>query len=970
MSLTGGIALAPLKVELKANIAGFKSDMSKAAVIGSTQANAISKSLAKTAKVGATLSTVGTNLTKFVSLPLAAVAFASTKMALDFGNDFAKVTTLLDDGVVNFEDYKDAVIQGSTDSKIVIDDYTDAVYQSISAGVDQTEAIKFTTEAMDLARGGFTTGALAVDILTTAINGYKLKTEDATEISDMLVATQNAGKTTVDELASSMGKVIPIAASVNFGMEELSASYAQLTFNGIATAEAGTYLKSMLSELGKAGSITDKALRELSGKGFAELKAEGVPTADVLNMLSQYAEESGITLKDMFGSVEAGTAALVLASEDGEQYNEFLAKIEDSAGSTQAAVDKLDADPLEQLKGSMNELKNAGIEMGGALAPVVSDLAGIISDLAHAFTDLDESQQSAVINTGLFLIALGPVIKIAGGAVTLFTKLAPLIGGVNAGLASLGTASTVASAGTATLATEVAATGVAATTASAGVSGFGGVVSGVLGGSIATATVAVAAFSAAIGGVAIAGVEAYKQINAEVVPEVDIFTSKMDEANQSMVKNTGNTVTSMQMAAGTYKETAVEISEATKGAVGAYFELDEGAYKSMMSLYLNGTTITQDIANDMTSKYAEMGQTINASLEADYSQRLTIMQGFFDQQSTLSEADQTQILGNLNTNFEEQKLANISYQEQINAIYQLAANEHRKITEAEQQEINTLQGVMKINAVNTLSQTEAESAVILGRIKDQDGRMTAEMASEHVKALEDQRVKSVDQANQEYAEKVAVIEQMRDELGVISAEQADTMIADAERQKTETINAAQATKDDGVEVLKGAYDDLENTVNVNTGEILSNWERAKQGWNGWNITPKEAVVKDNTEIFRGNVQWAKDWWNTLEFETKYAVIETVNRMTEVNAGMDSSIRDPGNSYVGLSYVPYDGYMIRAHKGETLLDENEASDYRQGNTTKGDDINQEFNFYGNVDSPYQVAKAAKKGIEDLKFLSGG
>jgi TP901 family phage tail tape measure protein len=314
MSLTGGIALAPLKVQIKADVAGFKSDMRAAKVAGVSQANQISKSLTGMTRVGDRLTTVGKSLTRNVSIPLALVTAGAVKMSLDFGTSFSKVSTLLDDGIVDFGDYKKAIIDGSNKSKIAIGDYTESVYQSISAGVDQTKAIGFTTKAMDLARGGFTTGALAVDVITTAINGYKLETEDATKVSDMLIATQNAGKTTVDELAQSMGKVIPVASSVNFGMNELSASYALLTFNGIATAEAGTYMKQMLSELGKTGSIADKALRELSGKGFAELKKEGVPTADVLKMLNQYAEDSGLTLKDLFGSVEAGTAALVLAA--------------------------------------------------------------------------------------------------------------------------------------------------------------------------------------------------------------------------------------------------------------------------------------------------------------------------------------------------------------------------------------------------------------------------------------------------------------------------------------------------------------------------------------------------------------------------------------------------------------------------------------------------------------------------------
>ena len=99
---------------------------------------------------------------------------------------------------------------------------------------------------MKLAKGGFTDGAKAVDVLTTAINGYGLQAEDATRVSDLLITTQNLGKTTVDELASSMGPVIKMADNANFSIGELSAAYALMTKNGIATAESGTYLKQML----------------------------------------------------------------------------------------------------------------------------------------------------------------------------------------------------------------------------------------------------------------------------------------------------------------------------------------------------------------------------------------------------------------------------------------------------------------------------------------------------------------------------------------------------------------------------------------------------------------------------------------------------------------------------------------------------------------------------------------------------
>ena len=300
-------------------------------------------------------------------------------MAVDFESSFAKVSTLLDSNVVDFAQYKNELLNASSETKVAVDEFSEAVYSSISAGVDQKEAIQFTTDAMKLAKGGFTDrGESSRRPSRRQINAYGLQASDATRVSDLLITTQNLGKTTVDELASSMGTVIPVANASNFSIEELSASYAQLTKNGVATAESGTYLKAMLSELSKSGSIADITLRELTGKGFADLKKEGTSTTEILSLLNAEAQKNDKTLKDMFGSVEAGSAALVLYKNSGEEYNEMLRGMETSAGATQKAFEKIDATPAEQLKGALNELRNEGVRFGAAFVPVIEKASDIL----------------------------------------------------------------------------------------------------------------------------------------------------------------------------------------------------------------------------------------------------------------------------------------------------------------------------------------------------------------------------------------------------------------------------------------------------------------------------------------------------------------------------------------------------------------------------------------------------------------
>ncbi len=383
-----------------------------------------SRSNATLAKIGAVADEVASGANKVasatqgISTAATAAITAAAAASISFEDSIAKVSTLLDTSKTDITQYKAAMIEASNETGIAVGDFAEAVYSSISASIDQADAIEFTAAMAKLAIGGFTDLSKAVDVTTTVINGYGLAASEAERITDILVATQNLGKTTVDELASSMGKVIPTASAANFSIDELGAAYAQLTKNGIATAEAGTYLRSMLSELTKSGSATDAALRELSGKGFAELKADGATTAEIFSMLSDYAESSGKSLKDMFGSVEAGSAALVLARADGAEFTEMLDAMQESAGSAQKAFDTVAGTTGAQLKRALNQIKNSAIELGDALAPVIEAAANAVSSLSSAFAELSDDQMKTVAGVLAVVAAISPVARIVGGIAT------------------------------------------------------------------------------------------------------------------------------------------------------------------------------------------------------------------------------------------------------------------------------------------------------------------------------------------------------------------------------------------------------------------------------------------------------------------------------------------------------------------------------------------------------------------------
>lgn len=310
---------------------------------------------------------------------------------------FAKVQTLLSDGT-DMDAYFKTIKQGSMETGVSLSDFSEAVYQAISASVDQADAVQFTTQAIKLSRGGFTDAATAVDILTTAINAYGLEASDATSIADMLITTQNLGKTTVDELAQAMGRVIPTAKAFGVDMVTLNSAYAVMTKNGIATAETTTYLSGMLNELGKSGTTASNVLKEKTGMSFTQLMNSGYSLTDVLTILQNEADRAGIALSDMFGSQEAGKAANVISSNLADM-NDIMGQMAESAG----AVEKANATVTDTVEAKWEKLKNNlsvhMAEIGDAMKPITSGLLDFAIDLtgdpASGVREIVESASTA-----------------------------------------------------------------------------------------------------------------------------------------------------------------------------------------------------------------------------------------------------------------------------------------------------------------------------------------------------------------------------------------------------------------------------------------------------------------------------------------------------------------------------------------------------------------------------------------------
>lgn len=378
--------------------------------------------------------------------------------AAQFEASIAKASTIADTSQVSLSTIESDIMALSRSTGQGAGDLTEASYQAISASVDTAYAVKFVDEANKLAVGGFTQQATAADVLTTAINAYGLAVSEATQVSDMLITTQNLGKTTVDELAQNMGRVIPLAAAYNVEMDNLSTGYAILTKNGIATAESTTYLKSMLNELGDTGSAVAGVLQEQTGQSFAQLTESGYSLGDVLTVIGDSVNGDTTAFNNLWGSQEAGIGALALFNAGAAEFNSTLGKMQDSAGATEKAYMTMTNTTEHAQKRMQNAFGNLGITIGSQLNPVISDLYNGVADVVDGFSEFtDEHPQVTAAITGVSVtLGIGTVAltgysvasKVASAATKTFTAVLqanPLVKGAMIAVGIAGVVAGVAS---------------------------------------------------------------------------------------------------------------------------------------------------------------------------------------------------------------------------------------------------------------------------------------------------------------------------------------------------------------------------------------------------------------------------------------------------------------------------------------------------------------------------------------------
>lgn len=216
-------------------------------------------------------------------------------------------------------------------------DQTRALYQIISAGAqDSATAINVLREANRLAVGGATETAVAADGLTTALNAYAASNLTAADASDTLIVGMQQGKTTIDELSRSIGRVAPLAAQAGVSFDELVGTIAAVTRQGVSTEEAITGLRQVIDSIISPTNDSRQAFEAMGIEfGSAAMESEGL--VGILQQIREATGGNAEAMRLLFPNMRAAAAAAAAMSNEGRLLNEVMGEMAERAGATDEA---------------------------------------------------------------------------------------------------------------------------------------------------------------------------------------------------------------------------------------------------------------------------------------------------------------------------------------------------------------------------------------------------------------------------------------------------------------------------------------------------------------------------------------------------------------------------------------------------------------------------------------------------------
>jgi TP901 family phage tail tape measure protein len=328
----------------------------------------------------------------------------SAKNFRDFAQQVAAVDSIADTTKGNIDKLADGVRELAKSLGVDAVESTRALYEIISSGIPQENALTVLRLASKAAIAGLTDVQTAAAVGVAVLNGYGLQITELDHVYDVLFQTVKDGVVTFPELAKNIGTVIPAARAAKVPIEELGAAFVVLTRQGFDAPEAATAINRAIIDLSAPAPESAERLRALG------IEIKGL-TGTIEQLASRNFNLSQIA--QIIPDVRAQRAVLALINNF-KLLRDELGEMNKQAGQTQAAYLKLANTPQQQVAKFNAAVKDLSISLGEFVTNSSGGLVTSLTGMVNAFNALAPATKTAAIQFAAIAIggaALVVIIK-------------------------------------------------------------------------------------------------------------------------------------------------------------------------------------------------------------------------------------------------------------------------------------------------------------------------------------------------------------------------------------------------------------------------------------------------------------------------------------------------------------------------------------------------------------------------------
>ncbi|MBD5632448.1 MAG: phage tail tape measure protein [Clostridia bacterium] len=377
-------------------------------------------------RAGEKISSVGSKLTIGVTAPIAGLGVAAVKTAADFESTMSQVSAISGATGDDFKKLEDLAKKMGETTKFSASEAAEALTYMAMAGWKTDDMLNGLEGIMNLAAASGEDLGTTSDIVTDALTAFGLSASDSGHFADILATASSNANTNVSMMGETFKYVAPVAGALGYSAEDTAEAIGLMANAGIKSSQAGTSLRSILSNL--QGEVI------FCGAGFGEMTVQTTKADGSMRSLGDILEDCRKAFANMSESERAANAEAVVGREamsgflalmtaapkDIDKLNEAISNCN---GSAKDMADTMNDNLSGQITLLKSQLEALAIQFITLIMPYLKQGVEWLSKLCTWISGLDDGTKKMILTIAGIAAAAGPVLTIFGKGVTLIGTL-------------------------------------------------------------------------------------------------------------------------------------------------------------------------------------------------------------------------------------------------------------------------------------------------------------------------------------------------------------------------------------------------------------------------------------------------------------------------------------------------------------------------------------------------------------------